>query len=88
MTYGTLKQVLRSLLLERPWENWLGLDLLGLAESAINSAPIANTEYTTFYVNCGYHPVLWWDLPEGIILPEEIPQNQAIRATTKRCSEE
>jgi hypothetical protein len=85
-TNGTLKQVLRALLLERPWENWL--DLIGLAEIAINSAPIANTEYSPFYLNCGYHPAFWWDLPEGGILPEEIPRNEAVRVITRRMSED
>ena len=35
-----------------------------LAEIAINGAPIANTEYSPFYLNFGYHPVFWWDLPD------------------------
>ena len=35
-----------------------------LAEIAINGAPISNTEYSPFYLNFGYHPVFWWDLPD------------------------
>ena len=35
-----------------------------LAEIAINVAPIANTEYSPFYLNFVYHPVFWWDLPD------------------------
>ena len=35
-----------------------------LAEIAINGALIANTEYSPFYLNFGYRPVFWWDLPD------------------------
>ena len=35
-----------------------------LAETAINGAPIANTEYSPFYLNFVYHPVFWCDLPD------------------------
>ena len=35
-----------------------------LAEIAINRSPIANTEYSPFYLNVGYHQVFWWDLPD------------------------
>ena len=35
-----------------------------LAAITINGAHIANTEYSPFYLNFGYHPVFWWDLPD------------------------
>ena len=35
-----------------------------LAEIAITGAPIANTEYSPFYLNFGYHQLFWWDLPD------------------------
>ena len=40
-------------------------ELIVLAEIAINGAHIANTEYSPFYLNFGYHPVFWWDLQTG-----------------------
>ena len=61
-TNQTLKQVLRTLLLSLDETRWSELTVL--AEIAINGAPIANTEYSPFYLNFGYHPVFWWDLPD------------------------
>jgi len=61
-TNQTLKQVLRTLLLAQEETRWP--ELIVLAEIAINGAPIANTEYSPFYLNFGYHPVFWWDLPD------------------------
>ena len=52
----TLKQVLRTLLLSQDETRWP--ELIVLAEIAINGAPIANTEYSPFYLNFGYHWVL------------------------------
>ena len=43
-----------------PTHNWLRL--LDMVESAINNAPIANTELSPFYLNFGYHPHLWFDV--------------------------
>ena len=63
-TNNTLKQVLRALV-EASDGNTRWIDLLTLAEIAINSAPIANTEYSPYYLNYGYHPTFWWDLPEA-----------------------
>ena len=54
-TNQTLKQVLRTLLLSQDETRWP--ELIVLAEIAINGAPIANTEYSPFYLNFGYHPV-------------------------------
>ena len=61
-TNQTLKQVLRTLLLSQEETRWP--DLIVLAEIAINGAPIANTEYSPFHLNSGYHPLFWWDLPD------------------------
>ena len=33
-----------------------------MVEIAINNAPIAKTELSTFYLNFGYHPHLWFDV--------------------------
>ena len=57
-----MKQVLRTLLLAQEETRWP--ELIVLAEIAINGAQIANTEYSPFYLNFGYHPVFWWDLPD------------------------
>ena len=61
-TNQTLKQVPMTLLLSQDETRWP--ELIVLAEIAINGAPIANTEYSPFYLNFGYHPVFWWDLPD------------------------
>ena len=50
-TNQTLKQVLRTLLLSQDETRWP--ELIVLAEIAINGAPIANTEYSPFYLNFG-----------------------------------
>ena len=47
-TNQTLLQVLRTMCAERGTRDWLRL--LTLAEMAINNAPIANTEYTPYYL--------------------------------------
>ena len=44
-----------------PTHNWLRL--LDMVEIAINNAPIANTELSPFYLNLGYHPHFWLDVP-------------------------
>ena len=62
LTNQTLKQVLRTLLLSQDERSWP--ELIMLAEIAFNGAPIAITEYSPFYLNFGYHPVFWWDLPD------------------------
>ena len=54
--------MLRTLLLSQDETRWP--ELIVLAEIAINWAPIANTEYSPFYLNFGYHQVFWWDLPD------------------------
>jgi hypothetical protein len=84
-TNQTLKQVFRTLLLERPESRWT--DLLVLAEIAINSAPIANTEYSPFYLNYGYHPTFWWDLPENAE-PGPGAKKEVVRETVRRMRKE
>ena len=61
-TNQTLKHVLRTLLLSQDETRWP--EVIVLADIAINGAPFANTEYSPFYLNFGYHPVFWWDLPD------------------------
>ena len=63
-----MKQVLRTVVLAKqqepnvgPTPNWLRL--LDMVEIAINNAPIANTELSPFYLNLGYHPHFWFDVP-------------------------
>ena len=54
-TNKTLKQVLRTLLLAQ--EETKLPEFIVLTEIAINGTPIANTEYSPFYWNFGYHTV-------------------------------
>ena len=44
---------------------------LVLVEIAINSAPIVNTEYSTYYLNYGYHPIFLWDYPDLELMTEQ-----------------
>ena len=44
-----------------PSPNWLRL--LDLVEIAINNAHIADTELSPFYLNLGYHPQFFFDIP-------------------------
>ena len=37
--------------------------LLDMVEMAINNALIANMELSHFYMNLGYHPYFWFDVP-------------------------
>ena len=39
------------------------LRLLDMVEIAINNAPIAKTELSPFYLNLGYHPYFWFNVP-------------------------
>ena len=50
-------------------------------------APIANTEYITFYLNFRYHPVFWWDLP---VRQEPGPgaRKEAVRGMVHRIKDE
>ena len=41
--------------------NWLRL--LDTVEITINNAPTENTESSHFYLNLGYHPNFWFDVP-------------------------
>jgi hypothetical protein len=84
-TNQTLKQVFRTLLLEKPDSRWV--DLLVLAEISINSAPIANMEYSPFYLNYGYHPTFWWDLPETEE-PGPEDRKEVVRETVRRMKTE
>ena len=67
-TNQTMKQVFRTLAAVKPGAPWI--DLLVLVEIAINSAPIANTEYSPYYLNFGYHPIFWWDYPDQEFMTE------------------
>ena len=58
-----------------------------MAEIAINSAPIANTEYSPFYLNYGYHPTFWWDLPQAIE-PTSNDRTIAVRKHIKNMKED
>ena len=67
-TNQTMKQVLQTIVLAKLQEfrdgtfpNWLRL--LDFVEIAINNAPIANTELSPFYLNLGYHPHFFFDIP-------------------------
>ena len=64
-----MKQVFRTLAVVKPGAPWI--DLLVLVEIAINSAPIANTEYSHYYLNVGYHPIFWWDYPDQELMTEQ-----------------
>ena len=85
-TNNTLKQLLRALL-EATKGSMRWLDLLPLAEIAINSAPIANTEYSPFYLNYGYHPTFWWDLPQALE-PVSNERTVAVRKHIKNMKED
>ena len=69
-----MKQVLRTIVLAKLQQpsaaapgippqtpNWLRL--LTLVEIAINNAPIADTELSPYYLNLGYHPQFFFDVP-------------------------
>ena len=56
-----MKLALRVTSAEKPEQDWYSL--LYFVEIDITNAPVANNEYSTFYLNCGYHPVFQWDLP-------------------------
>ena len=58
-----------------------------LAEIAINGAPIANTEYSPFYLNFGHHPVFWWDLPDRHE-PGSGAKNEAVRGMVHRMKDD
>ena len=67
-TNQTMKQVLMTVVLAKHQEANVGptpnlLRLLDMVDIAINNAPIANTELSLFYLNLGYHPHFWFDVP-------------------------
>ena len=49
-----------------------------MAEMAMNSAPIAHTEFSPFYLNCGYEPVF---------VPDVFSEAQAANARTETIQE-
>ena len=77
--------MLRTLLLSQDETRWP--ELIVLAEFAINEAPIANTEYSPFYLNFGYHPVFWWDLP-GRQEPGPGARKEAVRCVVHRMKDD
>ena len=69
-TNQTIKQVLRTVALAKQQDPNVGptpnsLKLLDMVEFAINNAPNANTELSPFYLNLGYHPHFWFDVPRS-----------------------
>ena len=60
--------------------------MIVLAEIAINGAPIANTEYSPFYLNFGYHPVFLWDLPDRQE-PGPVAKKEAVRGMVHRMKD-
>ena len=83
-TNQTFKQVLRTHLLAQEETRWP--ELIVLAEIAINGAPIANTEYSPFYLNFGYHPVFWLDLPDRQE-PGPGQRKEAVRSIVHRMND-
>ena len=61
--------------------------MIVLAEIAINGAPIANAEYSPFYLNFGYHPVFWWDLPDRQE-PGSGVRKEAVRVMVHRMNDD
>ena len=59
-TNQTVKQTLRTLHATRQAVPWV--KLLPLVEIAINNAPIANTEFSPYYLNSGSHPIFHFDV--------------------------
>ena len=67
-TNQAMKQILRIVVMEKQqqpnvWPTTNLVRLLDMVEIAINNAPIANTELIPFYLNLGYHPHFWFDVP-------------------------
>ena len=79
-TNQTLKQVLRILQIQRPETPWV--HLLSLAEMAINNAPISDTEYSPYYLNYGYNPALFGDVPDPTDPVEN--EDETVSEFTKR----
>ena len=80
-----ITQVLRTLLLSQDETRWP--ELIVLAEIAINGAPIANTEYSPFYLNFGYHSVFWWDFPDRQE-PGSVARKEAVRGMVHRMKDD
>ena len=56
---ATIKQLLRvAQYEERSW-----FDVLDIVEMAVNNAPLVETDYSPYYLNLGYHPTFYPDLP-------------------------
>ncbi len=56
----TLKQLLRASEYEdRPW-----IDMLDVVEIAINNAPLVTTDFSPYFLNYGFHPTLYTDVPQ------------------------
>ena len=73
-TNHTMKQVLRTIVLAKLQQPSVAvpanqsrapiwLRLLNLVEITINKAPIADTELSPYYLNLGYHPQFFFDVP-------------------------
>ena len=61
----TMKQVFRTLIAQgRLW-----YDMLDSVEIAMNSAPVAWTDYSPYYLTYGYHPTFLHDLPVDWVIP-------------------
>ena len=65
-----------------PTPNWLRMS--DMVETAINNAPIANTELSHFYLNLGYHPHFWFDVPNFDEVRLECAQTIQVRDWIKK----
>ena len=69
-TNKTMKQVLRTMVLaklsQNPQQTVNWVQLLDFVEIAVNNAPIGGTEFSPYYVNLGYHPTFFLDVPEDL----------------------
>ena len=57
---ATIKQLLINLHTQR--YNWV--EMLDYVEMAINNAPLVSTDYSPYFLNYGFHPTFFTDLPE------------------------
>ena len=84
-TNQTMKQVMRTLLIQHPDTTWY--ENLLLAEMAINNAPIANTSYSPYYLNYGYHPTFFGDVPDEADPDTFRPPRETVRHFAHRVKE-
>ena len=62
-----MNQVILQLMRVAEYEHRKWFDVVDMVEMAINNAPLLDSEYSAFYINYGFYPAMYLDLPSSSV---------------------